>query len=69
LYETKCKSVSGQLVTEATSSGLSHTLSDFYPFAKGNMKTSTPNFYQTTDSVIELNFGNIIVNKTGGVDI
>lgn len=65
-YSNKCRSLSGQKnLIELTSSGLSHSQTNFFPFAHRNMVLFTPKFYAVDDPVVALNYGKIKINQGG----
>jgi hypothetical protein len=66
LYENKCRSLTGQRnLIEVTSSGLSHSQKDFFPWAVKNMILHTPKFYAIDVPYIDLNFGEMKITQTG----
>ena len=54
-------------IFELTSSGLSHTMSDYLPTASRIVNEITSSFYTASETNFDLNFGNIIIDNYGGV--
>ena len=50
-------------LVEVTSSGLSHSQKDAFPWAGLNMALNTPRFYSVSEPFVDLNFGEITVNN------
>jgi hypothetical protein len=66
LYENRCKSLTGQeRLIEVCSSGMSHYMAPILP--DFGVWTIIPRFWQLTDWFVDLNYGNILIDKHGNV--
>ncbi len=63
-YNTHCKSVvGGYLIPELTSSGLTHHANTFMKIADKVLDRCTPLFWNSSDIVMDYNFGIINIHK------
>ena len=64
-YHTRCQSLTGYNLPELTTSGLTHHVKTFFPFADRLLSIATPRFWTDSEIYIDFNFGLITVEKTG----
>ena len=48
---------------------MSHSQKDFIPYANLTVNTVTPHFFSTSEPYVELNFGNIIIDRNSKVTL
>ena len=64
-YSTHCESLTGYEVPELTSSGLTHHVNSFFKIADRVLNMVTPRFWNTSEILMDFNFGMIEVTKKG----
>lgn len=64
-YSTYCESLTGYEVPELTSSGLTHHVNSFFKIADRVLNMVTPRFWNTSEILMDFNFGLIEITKQG----
>jgi hypothetical protein len=68
-YSTKCKAMTGYELPELTTSGLTHHVNSFFKIADKVLPMVTPDFWTTSEMLVDFNFGLIQIQRTHDDDV